>query len=266
MGSRAFGVSKPQTLVNGGIAAGYIGWYPGLQASSDTVLSDRSGNGKHAAFGAGLTTVEAWATASCFSTVDSTAQDDAIIAIGDFNYSYNAGEDLIVAFGLNAAAPAGTETLMSSGSNSTIEGLRLIAQTSGKVGAQFGHSGGTKNLSDSNDVVLDSTWHSLLFAHWGHNVAAGTSTYAWWNNGANAMVTGLGVGATSMPSAVNPIRGWRIGGIESGVGTYNSMTAKYRDIHILRFAAGTLTEAKLNAIALRLHRMPFTPLTAAEVA
>lgn len=262
--SIVLGVAKPQSLANSGISDGYIANFPCLQATSDASLVDRSGRGVVGTFSAGLTPSEAWTTLGNYlSTLETTTPDDVSIPLAAMTYNWNAGDSFVLACRVRAAAPATTRSLFGNGYHSTnAQGLRIIVKATGIVAPWFYQSTGDKFNSDSSIVLADGATHSYMFALFDHNVSAGTLKYMQWIDGVRAyavetVATGLGT--------MTPVDGFRIGGNKTGASTYQSMAASFQGIDILRSAATKLwTYELLDAIAMRKHRAPLSPLTALE--
>lgn len=262
--SIVLGVAKPQSLANSGISDGYIANFPCLQAASDASLVDRSGRGVVGTFSAGLTPSEAWTTlANSLSTRETTTPDDVTVALADFDYSWAAADSLVIAARVNMAAPSATRTLFGNGFHSTnAPGFRLIIKTTGVVAPWIYQGGGDKFLSDSTMALADGAWHSFMFAWFDHNFAAGTAKYMVWVDGVRGYATET---ATTGLTTMVPIDPFRIGGNKTGASAYQSSAAAFQGIHLLRSASSKYwTYETLDSIALRLHRSPITPLTAAE--
>lgn len=242
-------------------STGIIGYWPCFQDSADTLVRDRSGKQQNMTFGAGLTTAEAWATANCLSTVETTADDVAILSAADFDYDFNAGDCLLISGLVYAAAPAATRTLIGNGYNSTsAQGLRFIVKATGVCAPWLYQSSGDKFLSDTTGALADSTTKHLTFAWYNHSVAAGTASYMIWFNGVRQYATAV---ATSGLGTMTPVDDLRIGGNKTGVSAYQSMAARFSALQMYRSSASPTLE-ELDAIALRLTRSPCVPLSASE--
>ena len=244
-------------------SAGIIGLWPCYQDSADTLVRDQSGLEQDIAFGAGLTAGEAWATANTFSSVETTADDCGILSLEDFDYDFNAGDNLLMAFRVSAAAPAATRTMIGQGYNSTSsQGFRLIIKTTGVLAPWLYQSTGDKFLSDTTSAVADSSAKHVVFAWYDHNVAAGTAKYMVWINGVRAYASAV---STSGLGTCTPVDALRIGGNKTGASAYQSMAASFAALHLYRSAASAApTLEELGAIALRLYRSPLVPLSNSE--
>lgn len=244
-------------------SAGIIGLWPCYQDSADTLVRDQSGLEQNLSFGAGLTAGEAWATANTFSSVETTADDCGILTLADFDYDFNAGDNLLMAFRVSAAAPGATRTLIGNGYNSTsAQGLRLIIKATGVMAPWLYQSTGDKFLSDTASAVADGTAKHVVFAWYDHNVAAGTAKYMIWINGVRAYATAV---AASGLGTCTPVDALRIGGNKTGAAAYQSMAANFAALHIYRAAVSAApTLEALDRIANRLYRSPLVPLTNRE--
>jgi len=242
-------------------STGIIGYWPCFQNSADTLVRDRSGKQQNMTFGAGLTTAEAWATANTFSSVETTADDVAILAAADFDYDFNAGDCLLISGLVYAAAPAAIRTLIGNGYNSTsAQGLRFIVKATGVCAPWLYQSSGDKFLSDSTGALADSTTKHFMFAWYNHNVAAGTASYMIWFNGVRQYATAV---AASGLGTMTPVDDLRIGGNKTGAAAYQSMAARFSALQMYRSSASPTLE-ELDALALRLTRSPCVPLSASE--
>lgn len=242
---------------------GTIGYWPCFQPSSDTLVYDRSGNQQNMSLGAGLATAEAWANANVLSTVETTADDVAILSAEDFDYDFNAGDNLLIAGLVYAAAPAATRTLIGNGYNSTsAQGLRLIVKSTGVCAPWLYQSSGDKFLSDTAGALADSSTKHFTFAWYNHNVAAGTANYMIWFNGVRQYSSAV---STTGLGTMTPVDALRIGGNKTGASAYQSMAARFSALHMYRSANGAdISLDDLDAIALRLTRTPCVPLSASE--
>lgn len=242
-------------------STGIIGFWPCFQDSADTLVRDQSGKQQNMTFGAGLTTAEAWANANVLSTVDTTADDVAILAAADFDYDFNVGDCLLISGLVYAAAPAATRALIGNGYNSTsAQGLRFIVKATGVCAPWLYQSSGDKFLSDTTGALADSTTKHLTFAWYNHNVTAGTASYMIWFNGVRQYATAV---AASGLGTMTPVDDLRIGGNKTGAAAYQSMAARFSALQMYRSSASPTLE-ELDALALRLTRSPCVPLSASE--
>lgn len=257
------GPSKPQTLVNGGISRAYMAWFP-AQETNAASMPDRSGKGLFALFNAGLTPTEAWTTdAGWFSALETTSQDDAYIDVSNWSYSFNDADSLFISWKMKMAVPAASRSIFSQGySSADSQGIRLYVKNTGVLAPLIYQTGGDKFLSDTASVVADGTEKTVAFAMFDHNRTTAIAKYMVWINGERAYNTE--VTATAL-TAVTPVANMRIGGAQTGAASFQSAAVSLRDIHILRTPnAKSWTYLQMDAIARRLHRTPFVPLTEAE--
>lgn len=107
---------------------GVVAMYPCFQTTPDVQLTDRSGAGNAAAFGANLTSSAAWATANRLTTADNVTGTNAgapYLSGATLNWAL-ATESLIVAGIVNiAATPAATRHILGNASSTTIRGFAL---------------------------------------------------------------------------------------------------------------------------------------------
>lgn len=110
-------------------ASGVIGLWPCFHTTSEAAqLSDRSGAGNTAAFGANLSAANAFATANRLTTADNVAGNNAgaaYVSGSAINWAL-ATESLIVSGIVNiAAAPAATRHIVGNGSSTTVRGFTM---------------------------------------------------------------------------------------------------------------------------------------------
>lgn len=143
---------------------GYIGYYPCLQANTDTVLTDRSGKGNHATFGADLTTGEAWVTANRFSVPlegSGTQNNAANLAIGS-GFAWNpATESFILATRFQAATTASNGQIFGTTNATPNLGFKLEVQVSGALRLNRYTSGAQIVVNTTAEIVADGTPHGL---------------------------------------------------------------------------------------------------------
>lgn len=174
-------------------ASGVIGLYPCFQGSPDVALTDRSGAGNNAAFGAGLLATPAWANANRLTTADSvtgTVAGSPYLTGAQLGWNL-ATESLIVAGVVNiAATPAATRHIAGNGSSTTIRGFALrYAATTGAAsivvhGAAsiFGTAGAAIATGADIHVAMAydaTTQRAYLFVAGAYDATAnGTSSYS----------------------------------------------------------------------------------------
>lgn len=255
--------AKNGVIISPKYSPAYIAHYPCWQATTDTTLKDKSGNGRDATFGAGLTAGEAWGTANKFSGVDVATEDFARLAQASFPYDYSAGDSLIIAARINMAAPSASRTLFANGyNNGTAQGFRLYAKNTGVLAPMLYQTGGDKFLSDTTPVIADGADHTMMFAWFSHDPVAGTAKYMAWIDGVRAY---SGETAATGLTTIAPVMGLNISGNNTGAAAYQGTAAHMDNIHILRTAAVKVWSYEtLDKVATRLHRSIAVPLNALE--
>lgn len=143
---------------------GYIGFYPGMQAGSDTNLTDRSGVGNNATFGSDLTIGEAWATAGRFSTVEDTGgtQNNAANLSNGVGFNFNPATESLLIFGkILMAAPAGTRPLFGNSNGTPNKGFGVKVSSAGKARFDLHRTGADTIINTSTASIADGTLHSV---------------------------------------------------------------------------------------------------------
>ena len=267
-----------RTQANGGITTGAIGVYPCHQATTDTALTDISGNSNLGAAGVAFVAATAFASPSGILTADA-ASTDTTQRLSAFGYSFSAGDSLLVANRINIASalPGATKPIWSQGGNNTVsQGFGLRIKTTGALLWQLDGPASSYNSNDtdasgpaSNGLLTAAAWHHIVFGWWGHVIgtgANGTAYYGIWINGKYAYATGAAKTASSLPSVVTPAEQMRIGQYYRVIGpTTLSIGATQSSYHFYRAPqAVAQTFAQMDAIAKRLYRDPETPLSLAE--
>lgn len=146
---------------------GYIGFYPGMQAGSDTNLTDRSGAGNNATFGSDLTIGEAWATAGRFSTVEDTGgtQNNAANLSNGVGFNFNpATESLLIFAKVTITAPAGTRPLVGNSNGTPNKGFGLKVTAAGKARFDLHRTGADTIINTSSATLADASLHSFALA------------------------------------------------------------------------------------------------------
>lgn len=260
-----------RTRANNGITTGAIAVLPCHQANTDTVLTDISGSGLGStAAGGGFVPATHFAGTDGVITPDMSGSTDfaqRILAV-NFNYDFNSG-DAFLAFGrikVTTALPASTKPIFAQGgANTAAQGLRLSLLTAGGL-TMVWDGPSTQQFGAATDTVIGAAqWYSWMFASWNHVPAAGTLTYGIWINGVRAYTT-FPKSGSSLTTTMTPTESVRIGAYHRISGPVdNSIGATHANVHFYRApAAVPQTTAKMDALALRLHRDPFHPLSLAE--
>lgn len=255
--------AKTGVVISPKYSPAYIAHFPCWQAASDTSLKDKSGNGRDASFGAGLTSGEAWGTANKFTGVDAATEDYAKLAQADFLYDFSVGDSFVIAARITMATPAASRTLFANGyNNSSAQGFRLYIKSTGVLAPLIYQQGGDKFLSDTAPVLADGADHTMMFAWFSHNIGAGTAKYMVWVDGARGYSTETG---TTGLTQITPSIGLNISGNMTGASAHQGSAARMDNIHILRTPVTKLwTYESLDKVAMRLHRSISVPLNAIE--
>lgn len=233
------------------ISAGYVGYYPCLQASSDTTLTDRSGQGNTGTLGT-LSTAEAWANANCASTLAS-ANKHLTISQADIAEKWTSASDTVflhfrgyatlpvstLAWVGNTAGPAGGFKM-----NLTSAGVPTINYYGGA--SVFGANGAT--------TLSGATWYSISIFIDG---LGGVSNF--WVNGTKQLTTdtnisnatGIANGATDMIFGASVIG-------DAGI------ASRFANIHMLVRPTRLGRYAYADELARRLWQSPFTPVSVSE--
>lgn len=143
---------------------GYIGFYPGMQAGSDTNLTDRSGAANNATFGADLTIGEAWATTARFSTVEDVTgtQNNAANLSNGVGFNFNpATESLLIFAKVTITAPAGTRCLVGNSNGTPNKGFGLKVTAAGKARFDLHRTGADTIINTSSSTLADGSLHSV---------------------------------------------------------------------------------------------------------
>lgn len=263
------------TRANGGITTGVIAVLPCRQATTDSGLVDISGNANPGLPGAAFVAATAFASPQGILTADAATTDTTCyIPLAKFNYSYNAGDTLLIASRIKLAAlPGATKPVWAQGgNNSTAQGLGLRVKVNGALTLQLDGPASSYYTGDTdaggpagNGLLTASVWHHVVFAIWNADPVAGTANFGIWINGVRAFST-ADKAVSGWPSAVTPTEGLRIGQYYRSTGpTTLSLGATQSDFHAYRSPKEAIfTQAQLDAIANRLFRDPSRPLSAAE--
>lgn len=242
------------------LSTGYIGFYPSFQ-TGDTQLTDQSGKGNHATFGADLTASVAWTTtANRYSTTEDVTGTKAIaaqLAIGTGLQFAPATESLLI-FGVVAmAAPAGTRSLLGVSVGTPNPGFGLRVLSTGKARLDICRAGADVLLNASTGTVADGTRHSVAIAFDGS-----TKRAFLWVDGAADSAYGGGTDISAYTDWYPFTRSFAIGGVGHNGAKVISCAQSSFGWHLLKRTGGL--PSNINDIVARLHANPVVPLTAAE--
>lgn len=260
-----------RTRANGGISTGAIAVLPCHQANTDTAIVDISGSPLGAtAAGAAFVPATHFAGTDGVITPDHSGSSDFMQRVPQaaFTYDFSAGDALLIAgrIKLTSGYPASSRAVIAQGGNNTAaQGIRLSMTTAGALFMAWDGPSGTVFSANTDVSAASSGWVSYMFALWSHTPAAGTATYGIWLNGERAYTT-MPKSASSLPTSMSPSEALRVGGYFRASGPVaQSIAATHANIHLYRAPASVpQTTAKMNALARRLFRDPFHPLTATE--
>ena len=242
---------------------GYMAYYPGFQATSDTALTDRSGKGNDATFGSDLTTAEAWsALANRFSVpLDSsgTQNNAANMAIGTGFVWYPATESLVLACKLTAAATAANGPIFGTSHGQPRTGWRLEVQaTTGTLRFTKMNTSTNTVVNTTTEAVADGTEHGVGFA-WD---AVTQRAYIFVDGVvSSAFAGGSLVTATDWFPPLNTA--FCIGGVGHTSGKAITFASAFRGIHLAK-RTGALP-SNVADLFYRLHKFPHVLISATEL-
>lgn len=249
------------------VTPGYMAYYPGFQATSDTTLKDRSGKGNDATFGSDLTTTEAWsAVANRFSVplgasgTENNAANMAIASSGSAGFVWDpATESLLLACKLTAAATASNGPIFGTSHGQPRTGFRLEVQaTTGTL--RFTRMNTTTNtvVNTTTAAVADSTEHGVGFA-WD---AVAQRAYIYVDGVVDAaFVGGSQVTATDWFPSLNTA--FCIGGVGHTSGKAITFASAFRGIHLAK-RTGALP-SNVADLFRRLNQFPHVLISATEL-
>ncbi len=242
-------------------SAGYIGFYPGFQAG-DTQLTDQSGKGNHATFGADLTASVAWTTtANRYSTTEDVTGTKAIgaqLAIGT-GLQYSPATESLLLFGVvQMAAPAGTRSLVGCSVGTPNLGFGLRALSTGKARLEINRAGADQMLNSTTGSIADGTRHS--FAVTFDAVAKRANVYV--DGAADSAYGGIGTDTSAWTDWYPFTRAFAFGGVGHNGNKIISCAQSSFGWHLLKRPGGL--PSNIADIVARLHANPTVPLTATE--
>jgi hypothetical protein len=241
--------------------AGYIAMIPGVQSVNTGSAKSLAGNPLAEAYpsaltGRGtLTDAQMWANAGYMSTVN-VAGGCFEIPLSAYAPNLKAGGGQLIAFVVNAAAPASTTRLISQSNGATgAQGFDISALTTGKLSVATISAAGTSSIGSGTGTFCDSTDHyGMFYIH--------PSGYAClWLDGEIDTIFSINpnfpLGITT-PTAPLTFGAIALVGNNTGV----AMAAKFKGIHLISFGTMPLN---LNQIAKKLRAEPMTPLRNSDV-
>lgn len=242
------------------LAQGYIGFWPCMQANTDTAVKDRSGKGNDLAFNA-LTTGEAWATANRLSKPVTASHHPTLpkaALAAAWRWDATRRDSLLIACRMKITLTGASQYPMGNANSISEGGLKWIITSGGAWQCGF-YDKVAAASQFSSSAAVDASWgsndHSLLIMMDGPN-----NSFSRYVDGALiegpitlSSVTTLGPQATTYDLV--------FGGNQLGnTGVACSMFA----MHMLAAPQSAGSPRKPDELARRLHRSPLTLVSAAE--
>lgn len=240
----------------------YYGFWPGMQDATDgrTQILDVSGKGRHLSVGAGDTYAAVTATSS-YATINGAAQptDKSLVAPGTFPWDMFAGQSLLLAFTIKAAAPGGNGQVFNSrGGAGNVNGMSLFMEATGKP--QWTVRDGTTTFTSGTptNVACDGADHHIVFG------IDGTGKRGWgWIDGAKWSNMTNGEPCTSTAGSTLPDGPLRIGAqgdfVAASTGTWvNGQVLRLRRMHALVMP---YWPGNIDTLVAELYRNPGRPLS-----
>lgn len=232
-------------------STGYIGFYPSGQPTTDTVLTDRSGNGRHATLGANLTAANAFATSGKLSTAYGTNDGGCVLTQAKMDSFVYGTDTLFVFFRGILTIPAANTGVF----GARTKGIAIRLLTTGVVDAVINKDAGDNFITAPAGNWADgATEHSHLFVFDSVNLRM----YVYNNAVVNSAITATGA-AMSAGAITGNTTGWRLGGYNATA----TCAGKFQAWHLLRKTGG-VTSAQVAALANRMHRASHVMLSQTE--
>lgn len=245
-------------------SAGYIAYYPCLQAATDTSLIDRSGQGNHGSFNS-LTTGEAWVASNCLSnpttashhvTLAKTALQYSSATLKGWQWNATRRDSLFIAFRAKITLPAANNPFMGNANGTGEGGIKFNVDNAAKLQfAFYDKINGTSQFS-AQSAAIDASWaanyHSVALHLDGPNNAF--TAYA-----DGVPLSGLQSIALASVTVLEPQTStfdWTVNGasqVSQVTGTAMAMQA----FHMLSVPQASGSIARPDHLAMRLHRSPF---------
>lgn len=215
----------------------YVGFWPGCQDTTDgrAVIVDKSGNDNDLLLGAQATYAAVTGAAGYASIVGAAATSDKSLATsGVLPWDMFAGQSLILAFVIKAAAPGATATVFNArGASGDVKGVAVVVDTNGKPFIYIRDTATTFATNLPADIVCDGTAHVIVVAIDG----TGKMAYGWKNGVAwSTLTSGQAITATTGSTQGNDPLRWGASGdfVSASVGTWvNGATLNLRHMHAL---------------------------------
>lgn len=237
------------------ISQGYIAYYPCLQANTDTTLVDRSGQGRTGSVGT-LTTGEVWANANWATTLASANKHLSISAadfLSGWTFSPSDRQSLFFAFRTKMTLPGSTLALV--GNVGATPGFKGQVTTGGKMSWNYYDGTTTVSGTQGSGSISGATEYSIAMFIDGINMQA-----MWWQDGVRQLSTWTNL--ATLTATVSGNAGPFLFGASLAGDT--GIAAQFRGIHLIKAPQSYGAFAYYDELALRLHRAPFTPISADE--
>lgn len=241
-------------------SAGYLGYWPCLQANTDTTVKDRSGKGNDLVFNS-LTTGEAWTTASRLSK-PTTASHAASLAKATLaaGWKWNASrrDSLLISLRAKITLTGGSQNWMGNANSATEGGMKWLVSAAGAWQVAFYDQPAAGSVFGTS-IVVDASWgsndHTCALLLDGPN-----NTYSMYVDGALVAGPSTLSGVTNLDGSAGTFDfGFGTNQV-AGTGTAMSMLA----MHMLAAPMSTGSPRKPDELARRLHRSPFLPVSKSE--
>lgn len=225
-----------------------------VQASPDSSITDLSGNGNHCTWDSGsLDPASVWATLGYYSNVLSgTHYPESDQTTWENSFNPTNGDILVVTGKVLASTPASSDTFLSTGYSTSVNGFRFRVGTDGRLSCAV--------HSPTETVFLGYTSSNLLADGSEHSFAAVLD----FTNGTGILYvddeeqTGGVSSFTPLIDTVAP-RGWMFGAQPNGttlnVASSGTFDGKVRDVRVLVFPGG-YNPTVIRTLISKLHSIP----------
>lgn len=248
------------------VCAGYVAFYPCLQANTDTSLKDRSGVGNDGTFNS-LTTGEAWTASNCLSN-PTTASHHVTLAkaalSAKWNWNASRKDSLFISFKCKVTLPGSNNPFMGNANGTSEGGLKFLVDASAKLQFAFYDKVNAASVFSSQSSAIDASWASNY-----HSVAlhldGPNNTFTAYADG--VALTGLAAISLATVPVLEPQSStfdWTVNGasqLSQVTGTAMAMQA----FHMLAVPQSCGSIARPDHLAMRLHRSPFVLVSKDEV-
>lgn len=227
----------PMILSKTSPSGAYVGFWPGCQDSTDgrTTIVDKSGKANDLLLGAQASYAAVTAAAGYASIVGAAATSDRSLATsGALLWDMYAGQSLIIAFAIKAAAPGASSTIFNArGASGDVKGVAVVVDLNGKPIVYVRDTAATFATNLPSNVICDGAEHIIVVAIDG----TGKMAYGWMDGVAwSTLTAGQAVTATAGSTQGNDPARWGASGdfVSASVGTWvNGATLNLRHMHVL---------------------------------